>query len=163
MNGFFFNDETMHKIYEGNGTFNLIYQIAQILYSTLIMIVINTILKLLSLSEKKKLNIKKIKVLSNTIKESKITNRCIRIQFIIFFILSAFLILFSCYFISCFCIVYNNTQIILINDTLISLGLSMIYPFGLNFLPGLFRIPALRAKNKDKVILYQISLLIALI
>ena len=163
MNGFFFNDETMHKIYEDNGAFNLIDQIAQILYSTVIMIVINTILKLLSLSERKILDIKKIKVMSKAIQESKVINRCIKIQFIIFFILSTLLLFFSWYFISCFCIVYNNTQTILITDTLISLGLSMIYPFGLSFLPGIFRIPALRAKNKDKLILYQISLLIALI
>ena len=163
MNGFFFNDETMHKIYEDNGAFNLIDQIAQILYSTVIMIVINTILKLVSLSERKILDIKKIKVMSKAIQESKVINRCIKIQFIIFFILSTLLLFFSWYFISCFCIVYNNTQTILITDTLISLGLSMIYPFGLSFLPGIFRIPALRAKNKDKLILYQISLLIALI
>ena len=39
----------------------------------------------------------------------------------------------------------------------------MLYPFGLYLLPGMFRIPALRAKNKDKKCLYQISTLVALI
>ena len=39
----------------------------------------------------------------------------------------------------------------------------MIYPFGLNLLPGIFRFPALRAKNKDKVCLYKISCLLALL
>ena len=37
----------------------------------------------------------------------------------------------------------------------------MLYPFGLNLLPGLFRIPALRAKNKK--CLYKTSLIVALI
>ena len=52
---------------------------------------------------------------------------------------------------------------ILINDTLISFGLSMLYPFGLNLLPGFFRIPALRSKKKDKKCLYTLSTYIALI
>ena len=70
--------------------------------------------------------------------------------------------LFFWYFISCFCAVYKNTQIILINDTLLSFGLSMLYPFGLNTLPGIFRIPALKAVNKNKKYLFRISGLVAL-
>ncbi len=69
--------------------------------------------------------------------------------------------LFFWYFISTFCAVYTNTQSILIKDTLISFMTSMLYPFGLNLLPGMFRMPALRAKNKK--CLYTISSLIALI
>ena len=71
--------------------------------------------------------------------------------------------LFFWYFISCFCAVYKNTQMILINDTLISFALSMLYPFGLNLLPGMFRIPALRAIKKDKKCLYKAGSLVALI
>jgi len=117
----------------------------------------------LSLSQKNILEIKKKKNLQIGIKESKKTKHCIQIKFIIFFILSFFLLLFFWYFISCFCGVYKNTQKILIKDTLISFGLSMLYPFGLNLLPGIFRIPSLRAKNKDKKCIYQVSGIIALI
>ena len=39
----------------------------------------------------------------------------------------------------------------------------MLYPFGLNIIPGLLRIPALRAEKKDKKSLYNISNIIALI
>ena len=38
INGFFFSDDTMHKIHEDNGAFNIIYQIPQILYSTIILL-----------------------------------------------------------------------------------------------------------------------------
>ena len=86
-----------------------------------------------------------------------------QIKIIIFYIICYLLIFFFWYFISCFCGVYKNIQIVLINDTFISFGMGMIYPFVLNFLPGIFRITALRAKNKDKKILYYISKLIALI
>ena len=87
----------------------------------------------------------------------------LKIKLALFFILSFILMLFFWYFISCFCAVYKNTQIILIKDTLVSFSLSMIYPFGLNLLPGMFRLPALRSKNKNKKCLYKISGLVALI
>ena len=58
--------------------------------------------------------------------------------------------------------VYRNTQNHLINDTLISFGLSLIYPFGINLLPGLCRIPALSNQNKNKY-LYNLSKFINII
>ena len=151
VNALFFNDTTIHKIYEDQGNFNLPYQIPQILYSTIITSFVNIIIKHFSLSEKKVLNIKNTK---ENINRAKILKYLI-IKFIIFFILNfIFLILFWLY-LSSFCAVYINTQIHLIKDTLITFGFSLIYPFGLYFIPGLLRIPSL--KNKNKEILYNIS------
>ena len=161
INGFFFNDESMHKIYKNNGAFIIIYQIPQILYSTIVSSFINALLKTLSLSQKDILRIKEEKDNKIAMQKSKQIKKCIQIKFIIFFILSFLLILFFWYFISCFCGVYKNTQTILIKDTLISFALSMLYPIGLNLLPGIFRIPSLKAKNKK--CLYQTSGIIALI
>ena len=153
----------MHKIHEDNGAFNIIYQIPQILYSSIVSAVINMILKMLSLSENNILTIKQEKNMCVAIKKSKKIERYITIKFIIFFLLSTILLIFFWYFISCFCAVYSNTQIILIKDTLFSFGLSMLYPFGLNLLPGIFRIPALREKKRDKKCLFKTSGLLALI
>ena len=121
------------------------------------------ILKQLSLSEKNILAIKQEEDVNKTKIKSKIIKRCLIIKFIIFFILNCLLLLFFWYFISCFCGVYKNTQIILIKDTLVSFGLSMLYPFGLNLFPGILRIPALRAEKKDKKCVYKISTIVALI
>ena len=163
INAFFFNDETMHKIYKNNGIYNVLSQIPQIIYSSLISALINILLKNLSLSESNILKIKKEEDMNAAVQKSKDIQKCIKIKFIIFFIISSILMLFFWYFISCFCAVYNNTQIILFKDTLISFSLSMLYPFGLNLLPGIFRIPSLRAKKKDKQCLYKFSKLIAFI
>jgi hypothetical protein len=163
INGFFFTDETMNKINEDHGKYNFLYQIPQLLYSTLISSVINFSLKLLSLSEKQILSIKQEKDLSNIKQNSKKILKCLKIKISIFFILSFLFMLFFWYFISCFCAVYKNTQIILITDTLISFALSMIYPFALNLFPGCLRISALRVKEKDKKYLYIFSGYIALI
>ena len=70
---------------------------------------------------------------------------------------------FFWYFITCFCAVYINTQLILIKDTLISFGISMLYPFGLNLIPVFLRISSLKAKKKDKECIYKISLAISLL
>ena len=163
INGFFFSDETMHKIHEDKGQYNLLFQIPQILYSSVISVIINYLLRMLSLSEKNILFLKKEKNSNEAIENGKAIEKCIIIKFIIFFILSNLFLLFFWYFISCFCAVYTNTQNILIKDTLVSFAISMAYPFGINLLPGILRLPALKAKNKDRKILYKISGFVALI
>ena len=151
----------MHKIHEDHGAFDIIFHIPQILYSTVASAIINMILKMLSLSEKNILSIKQAKTIELTIQKSKYVERCITIKFIIYYIISFLILSFFWYFISCFCAVYTNTQMILIKDTLISFGSSMVYPIGINLLPGFFRIPALRLKNEK--CLYIFSKLVALI
>ena len=163
INGFFFSDKTMHKIYEDEGVVNYLYQITEILLTTIISSVITLVLRKLSLIEDNILKLKKQKKSDKTLEMIRKAQKCIKIQFIVFFILSFLLLFFFWYFVSCFCGVYVNTQIILLNDTLISFGLSMVYPFGLNLLPGLLRIPALKDKKKDKECMYTISRYISLI
>ena len=162
INGFFFTDETMHNIYVNNGNFDIIFQIPQILYSTIITSFINVILKSLSLSENSILKIKNENE-KEYIKKSKEIGKCLKIKFILFFIFSFLFMAFFWFFISCFCAVYKNTQSILIKDTLLSFVLSMIYPFGINLIPGMFRIPALRSEKRNKNCIYNFSKIIALI
>ena len=163
INGFFFTDDTMHKIYEDKGKYNIIFRIPQIIFSTIISAIINVLLKMLSLTESNILSIKKEKDIKKIEEKSKSIRKCLRIKFIIYFVLSIICMLFFWYFISCFCIVYTNTQIILIKDTLVSYALSMVYPFLLNLLPGFFRIPALKAEQGKREYMYKISQVVAFI
>ena len=151
----------MSNITENNGKFDIIYQIPQIFYSSLISAIINILLKTLSLSEKNILELKKENNSIKAEKDSKRIKNCIIIKFIIFFIISIILLAFFWYFITCFCAVYTNTQSILFKDTIISFSLSMLYPFGISLLPGMFRIPALRDKNHNSKCMYQLSCFIA--
>ena len=164
INAFFFSDSTMNKLTEDNGYFDILYQIPQIIYSSLISAFTNILLKFLSLSEKNILIIKQENSINKAYNEIKHVKRIINIKFILFFIIGNLLFLFYWYFISCFCGVFINTQIILFKDTIISFCLSMIYPFGLYLLPGIFRIPALKGENNNNgKYLYQISKIIAFI
>ena len=62
-----------------------------------------------------------------------------------------------------FCAIYANSQIHLIADILISFSNSFISPFGINLIPGLFRIPSLTNKKNKRTYLYGISKIIQLI
>ena len=162
VNALFFNDETMHKIYEDEGTFNFIYQLPQILYSTIISSAISFIVKFLSLSEKDILKLKG-KEKENIQEKSKRIITCLNIKFIIYFIIDFFFLIFFWYYLGCFCAVYKNTQIHLIKDTSFSFLLSLLYPLILSLLPGLFRIPALSAPKKDKECTYKLSKIVQII
>ena len=51
VNALFFNDDTMHKIYIDEGKYNIIYQLPQIIYSTIISGIVGSLIKYLSLSQ----------------------------------------------------------------------------------------------------------------
>ena len=139
----------MHEIYEDNGSFNILHQIPLILYSSIISSVINIFLKQLSLSEKNILELKNEKDIKHLDKKSNDIVKYLSMKFRLYFILSSALLLFFWYYLSCFYAIYKNTQIHLIKDTVISFGLSLIYPLFLCLLPGIFRIPSLKRKNSE--------------
>ena len=164
INALFFTDETMYKIYEDHGMFNIIIQMTHILYSTIISVIIGNILKTLSLSEK---NINELKYIEKPCEYSKKMNKlikCLNIKFYLFFILSFIFLGLFWYYLSSFYAVYKNTQLLLFKDTIISFITSLLYPLVINLLPGIFRIPSLKKNNiRHKECLYIISKIIQLI
>ena len=157
VNALFFNDDTMHKIYEDRGSFNFIYQLPQILYSSIISGILNALLKLLALSEKSIIKFKQNKNKTDlNDREMNLKNK-LKIKFIIYFILGFIFLGFFWYYLSMFCAIYANTQIHLIKDTLISFGLSFIYPFFIYIIPALIRISSLSKDNTKKNYLYNLS------
>ena len=87
--------------------------------------------------------------------------KCLITKFMMFYMIDFLFLFMFWYYLGCFCAVFKNTQIYLIKDSLFSFFLSFIYPVILNLLPGIFRIPALRIKNKK--CLYLTSKIIQLI
>ena len=158
INALFFTDDTMHKIYTDSGKFNFMYQLPQIIYSYLISSGINFIIEYLSLSDEVIISIKTENSVGENKKKKMIKN--IKIRFCCFFIITFILLLIFGYYISCFCCIYENTQIHLIKDSLLSLLISSIIPFFKSLIPGIFRIPALRNKKGNNSCLYKISQII---
>ena len=157
VNALFFNDDTMHKIYISKGSFDLEYQLPQIIYSSLISMVLNTLLKVLALSNNRIIKFKQDKSKNDIDKEGEELENILKIKFVLYFIISFLLLLFFWYYISMFGVIYNNTQVHLLKDTLISFGLSLIIPFVFYLLPGILRIPALSNVSKKREYLYNFS------
>ena len=158
VNALFFTDSTMHKIYEDKGDFKLIYQIPMAIYSFIITMVLNLVVKYFSLTENDIIKFKNEEFDEN--KTAKV-EKCINLKFILFFSLNFFFIILFWYYISCFGAVFMNTQIPLIKDTLISFTFSLSHPLVFNLIPGIFRIHSL--KNNNNEFMYKISLYIQLI
>ena len=150
-NAVFFNDNVMHQIYIDNGSYNFIYQIPFICYSFIISnVVLRIIMETLVLVEKNVLEIKRQKTKILAEEQKKKSLRCIMIKYIIFFILCSVLLIGFWIYLTCFSAVYQKTQIHLIKNTLISFGLSSIYPFLINIIPGIFRRDALNSKSNKR-------------
>ena len=130
INALFFNDDTMHKIYQSKGEFDLEYQLPIIVYSTLISMILNSPLNFLSLSNDAIINFKQNKSSINIMNRAKNLKNKIISKSILYFIISFIFLLFFWYYISMFCVIYRNTQIHLLKDTLMSFGLSLFIPFG---------------------------------
>ena len=160
VNALFFNDSTMHKIYIDEGKYNFLYQIPQILFSSMISIVINNLLIFVSLTEKDALKIKSQIYYFSAIKLRNELLKFVWIKFMIFHILNTLFMIFFWIYISLFCLVYHNTQIQLITDTLISYGTSNLYPFIIGIFPGIFRILSLKSKVK-RPLMYKFSQILA--
>ena len=153
----------MHKIYLDSGKFNLNYQIPHCVYSSLISLVINIIIRFFALSEKQIILIKQMKSINNMDEKIKKIKDELKRKFIIFFIVSFIFLSLFWFYISCFCFIYANTQILLIEDSLFGFGLSLIYPFFIYLIPGIFRLPVLKATKRNKEYLYKFSKIIQMI
>ena len=157
VNALFYNDDTIHKIYESKGQFELEAQIPIIVYSSLISIILSMPLKLLGLSNDAIIAFKQNKSRINLKKREEDLRNKLLIKFIFYFIFSFLLLIFFWYYISMFCIIYKNTQIHLLKDTLMSFCLSLIYSFGIYLLPGIFRMHSLSNRQYKKEYLYKFS------
>ena len=147
----------MHEIYENEGSFDFVYQLPKIIYSSLISIALNKLLNFLSLSNDGIVSFKTNKSIKNIDKREADLENKLRIKFILYFVLSFILLLLFWYYLAMFGAIYKNTQYHLIKDTLISFALSLFYPLLINLIPGLFRIPALSNQEKKRVYLYKLS------
>ena len=162
-NALFFDDDTMHNIYENKGSFDILYQLPKIIYSSLISIALNFPLKFLALPNGSIIDFKRDEKIEDIQMGGKKLIKTILVKIICYFIISFIFLAFFWYYIAMFGAVYKNTQIHLLKDTLISFGLSLLYPFCIYLLPGFFRIPALSAPNKNRKCLYSFSKLLQML
>ena len=150
MNVLFFFESTMEKIYQNN-TYDLVQSIPQIFISAIAVIVFEIFVCYFTLTDK---HIYKVKSLlyndKFVFKDDQILEiyKCIKIKLNIYFIISFIFILFYWYFVTAFCRIYENVQITLIINHLLSKIISLVYPFFLYLLMAIIRVVALKQSLK---------------
>ena len=164
INALFFNDTNMHQIYEDEGKYNFSYQFPKILISAISStIILRIILQTLVLTDKSILQVKYQPTLELALDMKKRILKCTNIKYAIFFILNFISLVLFWFYLTCFNAKYENTQVYLIENTFISFGISLVYPFIINIIPACLRISSLEDKNKDKSCLYSASQIMQLI
>ena len=163
VNGLFFNDDTMHNVYKSKGLFDISYQLPLIVYSSFISMFLGSLLQMLGLSDDAIIEFKQSGEIGNVDKRGQKLIKKIKIKFVFYFILSFILLIAFWYYVSMFSAVYRNTQFLLLGDTFIGFVLSMVTPFVLYLIPGLFRIPALAAPRENRRCLYNFSKLFTIL
>ena len=144
----FFNEEVIHKIYKLDGKYDVAYFILKIIISFIISYIITRILQYIVLSERYIFQIKKEISLSSAKDISKKVKKKLFIKYILFFIFSFILLIFCWLLLSSFSAVYQNTQIILLYNSLISFAMSICYTLIFNIFPAIDRINSLKSKRK---------------
>ena len=147
INTLFFDEPTIHKIYEDEGFYNFIYLVPHIFCSFVISHTINTVIKYIFLSERNIYEIKSQKDYDWE-KTDKIKRR-LTLKYIIFYCGGTICLMFFWYYLSSFGAVYHNTQIYLIKNVAISFSVALVYPFIISIFTAMLRISALRGKNKE--------------
>ena len=153
----FFDDDMLHFIYERKGIYDFQYFIPKICISFVVSYTITIIIKLIFLSER---NIAQIRAQPTLTKANELSwnaRRNLVIKYIIFFILGLLFLVFFWMLLSSFGAVYQNTQIFIFENTLISFSISLFFPAFFNIFPCALRRCSINSKEKNSESLYNFS------
>jgi len=127
MNGMFFVHETMYKKQTGGITFA--QKIPQFIFSLIVSHIIEVILCYLGMTDVHYYQIKELPQIQKNDERVFDILECMKKKLTAFFVFTFLVFLFHWYFISAFCAVYQNTQVIYLRDSAISILTSLIDPF----------------------------------
>ena len=157
MNGMFFVHETMYK--KQTGGLSFAQKIPQIIFSLLVSHAVEIILCFLSMTDKHFYQIKALPKEDDK-RDEKIVDilDCIRRKLTGFFIFTFLFFLFHWYFISAFCAVYQNTQLIYLRDSAIGILTSLIDPFIIYGITCILRVISLCGPCRKRIsCVYKLS------
>ena len=160
MNFVFFDDEMIHKLYEDEGEYDFMCFLPKIMIAFVVSNAISIIIKLIFLSER---NIMQVKLQPSPCLAHDVSltvKRNLVIKYIIFFIAGLIFLGFFWMLLSSFGAVFQNTQLIVFENTLICIGSSFAYPFFINIFPAIFRMCSLSSQSEY---LYKASKILQLL
>ena len=153
----FFDDKILHEIYAIGGKYDFMYFLPKITISFAISYVITNIIKYIFLSERNIFEIRIQPTYSLAYDISLKEKRNLVIKYTIFFILGIIFLAFFWMLLSSFGAVYQNTQIFIFKNALISFSMSLCFPFIIIIFPAIFRICALNSNEKNNEYMFKLS------
>ena len=157
-NGLFFVHESMYGKYIKGEELTFVQKLPQLLFTMIISHIIELLLCFFGMTDIYIYEIKDLKDFEKNGKKVVNIIEKMKNKLIGFFIVTFLLFLFNWYFISAFCAVYQNTQILFLRDTAISFLTSMTDPFIIYGITVFIRYISLRkCCNKKLGCLYKIS------
>ena len=135
----FFNDSIMREIYIYKGNTNAAVHIPNIILSSLCCLIMNFIIRFISLSER---DISKINCELNEGERKKLsekTKKLLKIKLIILFAISAGIIGLCWYYVSAFCAVFKNSQGHYFINVFVAFLVCNIWPCVTSLIPPIFR------------------------
>ena len=94
VNALFFDDDTMHKIYTEKGSYDFLYNLPKIIYSTLISEFINRLIGNLGMTDSNLISLKQNTEIKDINKVKEKTIKILKINFVLFFIINLILLVF---------------------------------------------------------------------
>ena len=134
---------------------NLLHSFLSSIFASVLLI----ILKFLCQTHSKIRELRKMKDLEEARKKNQGLYKWLKLRINLYFILSIIFIAVFGYYIACFCTIFENTQVDLIEAMFTSWGLSLLYPFGVYLVSSILRRIALSKKIR---ILFRISKILEL-
>ena len=153
----FFTEKIIHKIYETGGKYDILYFLPKISISFAISYAITSLIKYIFLSERNIFAVRKQKTYELANDAFFKEKRNLYIKYSFFFILGIIFLTFFWMLLSSFGAVYQNTQIFIFKNTIISFSFSLIYPFFISIFPSIFRISSLNSKTKNNECMFKFS------
>ena len=150
---------SMNKIYSQEEGNNIIaYQLPHIIYSAIFSIfLVRIFVRNFALNDKDAIEIKRQMSKDFAINMKKNRLRCIKIKFVIFFVINFLFLGFSFYFLTSFNAVYKSCQTLLCETTFISFTVTLCLPCVINIVPAMLRNCSLHSANNNNGYCYKIS------
>jgi hypothetical protein len=164
-NAFFFTSKEIQYFYANKITDISINwkNLTRSLISSIISSIILVFLKLICLSHHSIRKIKKEINIDSAKKKSKEILKCKKFRITLYYLFSLIFLLIFGFYVSCFCAIFENTQLLLIQSMATSWFLSLFYPFLICFFTSIFRISSLHCGKRGISCCYSINKLLQLI
>ena len=150
-NTIFITDSTLHKLFVSNGKVGLFSDLTKIGVSFAISSTIKNLLLLVAFPEMDIIKIREIENQNRAKRNQEIqeVKSMVLIRCQIFFFINIIVLSFIWIYIANYFMIFQNTQIYVIHNTLISFGISLFAPFILYFIPTFIRLIAVKGEGSQ--------------